>query len=78
LQAVLPATKIEDLEFVRGGRLIFGILDIDPAYPVSLLFEKLDEMMTDETTGACDENLRVVHRRLLLCAKHAAKLVNDT
>ena len=49
--------QIADDELVRVGRGVFRMLDVDAADPVPLLPQVGDEMVSDESAGACDENL---------------------
>jgi hypothetical protein len=54
LERVVPGAKVEEFEFVSGGRLELWLLDVHAAYPIALALETFDEMMTDEATGAGD------------------------
>ncbi len=35
-KTIVGLAQIEDLEFVRGARLVFRILDIHPAHPIAV------------------------------------------
>ncbi len=56
LQAVVPPTEIQDLELVRVDIGVLGILDVDTTHPVALLLQAGHEMMTNESTGAGNQN----------------------
>src|SRR5215469_3593055 len=43
--ALLPATEVEQLELVGGRGLELGVLDIDPADPIALGLEALDQVV---------------------------------
>ena len=53
----VPQVEIEEL--VGAGVGVLGSLDVDAAYPVPLILQVVDEVVSDETAGAGNENSRL-------------------
>ena len=49
-----PEAQVEELKFIRCGRLEFGLFDVDAAHPIALGFQALYQMVADEASGSCD------------------------
>ena len=70
-QAVLPLPQIEELEVMRGRRLVLRFLDVDAAHPISSRDKILCQVVTDESAGSGYENSLVLRHMLLhmLCSE---------
>ena len=55
-QAVFPHPQVQNLKIVGSGLLILRLLDIDPTHPMTIGLQLLDQMMTNEPTGASYQN----------------------
>jgi hypothetical protein len=61
LQAVIPPAQIQNFKFIRRGRFIFRIFQVDAADPVSFLLQPFHQMVADEPARAGDQNLCRCH-----------------
>ena len=52
LQAVRPASEIEQLELLRRRFLVFRALNVNSPDPIPLPHEVLGQVMSNEPTGA--------------------------
>src|SRR5579862_8915084 len=76
LQAVLPETQVEKDELVCRTCLVIGGLEIHPAHPKPIIFQTLDQMVTDESTRAGHKNPRLcLHRNSSLCCRVKGKVI---
>jgi hypothetical protein len=57
--AVVGAPKVEIEELVRAGVGVLRTLHVDAAYPVPLILQVVDEVVSDETAGARNQNSRL-------------------
>ena len=55
-QGIVPVAQVEQLEFIRCRLFVLGQLDVHAADPVSVGPEALDQMVPDESTGACNQD----------------------
>src|SRR5579863_1215207 len=55
-QAVFPHAQVQNLKVVGSRGFVLGMLNIDPAYPVAILLQTLDEVMTNESTRPSYQN----------------------
>src|SRR5262249_34510816 len=53
---MLRVAQVQLCKLVGISRTIFGIFDIDAAYPIALLLQIRHQMMTNETASAGNEN----------------------
>jgi hypothetical protein len=68
LKAILPTPKIQLQKLMGGGRAELGVLKIDPSDPTSLAYKIGDQVVSDKTCGAGDDNPTVVrYRNFLTC-----------
>jgi hypothetical protein len=51
-----PSSAGQELELVRGGRLVLRLLDVHATDPVAAIREVAAQVMADEPTGSGDEN----------------------
>ncbi len=56
LQTVLPLRQIQKPKFIRSGRFVFRLFDIDTTHPISMLNQILRQMVANKTTGASHQN----------------------
>src|SRR6185503_16067754 len=52
LQALRPAAKVQELEFVRGGLPVLGHFPVHTTNPIPTVHQVLGEVVPDETTRA--------------------------
>jgi hypothetical protein len=48
-QAAVESAKVEKLEFMGWAWLVFGVLDVDPTYPITLVYQALYQVVPDKT-----------------------------
>ena len=64
-ESALPLTQVEQLELVRIGAAVLGVFDVDPSNPATAPSQVSDQVMSNETTGAGDEDPLLSHRYFL-------------
>ena len=61
LQAVIPATQVEQFEFVRIAGTILRVFDVCAAHPVPFFTQECYEMVTDKAACAGNKNTSLSH-----------------
>jgi hypothetical protein len=63
LQAIFPASKIQQPKFIGIGRGKLRIMQIHAPYPIALTFEIADQVVTDKSSSARNQHLTTVSHR---------------
>ena len=59
LKAIVPPSQVEQLEFVGIDWAKLWILDINATHPITLLPQVRNQMVVNEPTSACDQDLGI-------------------
>jgi hypothetical protein len=54
-QAVVEASEVQDLKLVRGARFVDRVLDVNPPYPVTPIYQVFHQMVADKAARPGNE-----------------------
>jgi hypothetical protein len=66
LETGIPAPQVEQAELLRGGGLVFRLLDVDAANPITTLDKVFRQVVADKSAGTRHGDAQFSRHALLL------------